>query len=384
MYGTQHGGDAMKRVSFAVFTLIFVLAAGAAAHADGSRSPWVFDVDLRLWGLDLGVGYRGFPLLQGVDTTFWGVAGGAYEKMSYYRQTEAIIIGKYPGPADDLVFYRADAKWWLGVAQGLLWNERIDENRLEALLFYRGRFDENLIEAGDLIDTSDLPDESGLFQNTLFAGLAYNDILVDKKHKTKSGISGEISAEWGPAFLANTVYGSSDFVRFNATARGFFPLYDAAPDRQGNLFSMYLGEFFSADYAIGLGGTAVPYVIRRTFGGKEPRTGLGYAVRGVDSGSLDTNLKLVNNFELRMNLPAIVLPDIVPGALVHWDVGYFSQVGESIASPQSGFVSTVGAGVFVNLFDIATLAAYIHYRLDGVNADGSALVPFDLQFGLHF
>jgi len=55
-----------------------------------------------------------------------------------------------------------------------------------------------------------------------------------------------------------------------------------------------------------------------------------------------------------------------------------------IASPQSGFVSTIGAGVFVNLFDLATLAAYIHYRLDGVNADGSALVPFDLQFGLHF
>lgn len=383
MYGTR-GGDAMKRVSFAVLIIVILFAAGAAAYAEESRSPWVFDVDLRLWGLDLGVGYRGFPLLQGVDTTFWGVAGGAYEKMSYYRQSEVIIQGKYSGAAGDLVFYRADAKWWLGVAQGLLWNERIDANRLEALLFYRGRFDENLIEAVDLIAGSGLPDESGLFQNTLFAGLAYNDILVDRKHKTKSGISGEVSAEWGPAFLANTVYGSSDFVRLNATARGFFPLYDAAPDRRANLFSLYLGEFFSADYAIGFGGAPVPYVIRRTFGGKEPRTGLGSAVRGVDSGSLDTNLKAVNNLELRMNLPAIGLPDIVPGVVLHWDAGYFSQVGESIVSPLTGFVSTIGAGVFVNLFDLATLAAYVHYRLDGVNADGSALVPFDLQFGLHY
>jgi hypothetical protein len=86
-----------------------------------------------------------------------------------------------------------------------------------------------------------------------------------------------------------------------------------------------------------------------------------------------------------MNLPAIGLPDIVPGVVLHWDVGYFSQVGEpSIASPLNGFASTIGAGVFVNLLDLATLTAYLHYRLDGVNADGSALVPFDLQFGLHF
>jgi len=106
-------------------------------------------------------------------------------------------------------------------------------------------------------------------------------------------------------------------------------------------------------------------------------------VRGVDSGSLDVNLKLVNNLELRVNLPAIVLPDLVPGVVVHWDAGYFAQVGES-AGHVSGFVTTVGAGLYFNLFDLAHLAAYTHYRLDAVNADGSPWVPFDLQFGLHY
>ena len=383
MYGTR-GGDAMKRVSFAVLIIVILFAAGAAAYAEGGRSPLVFDVGLRLWGLDLGVGYRGLALLDGVDTTFWAYGGGAWEKMTYYRVAETIISGAYTG--GDPVFHRADANWQLGIGQGFLWNDRIDANRLEAFLFYRGRYNSNLTEAGDLILGSGLPDSAGMLLNTFFIGLAYDDVLFDKAHKMKSGISAEISAEYGPGFMFNAVFGNADFVRLNLTGRWFCPLYDAVPDRRGNLFSMYIAEFAAADWAVGLNGAPVPYVVRRSFGGRDaPRTGLGYAVRGVDSGSLDTNLKLVNNLELRMNLPAIVLPDIVPGFLVHWDAGYFSQVGESsIASPLSGFVSTIGAGLYVNLFDLATLAAYVHYRLDGKNADGSALVPFDLQFGLHF
>lgn len=374
----------MRRAAACVFFLLVLLFAGASAWAEGSASPLVFDVGLRLWGLDLGVGYRGLPLIEGMDTTFWVYAGGAWEKMTYYRVAETIISGEYTGGGDP-EFYRADGNWQLGIEQGLLWNDRISANRLEAQLFYRGRYNDNLTEAGDLILGSGLPDADGILLNTFFLGLSYNDVLFDKNHKMKSGLSAEVSAEYGPGFLFNNVLGSSDFVRLNLTARGFYPLYDADPDSRGNRFSMYIAEFAAADCAIGLNGASVPYVIRRSFGGRDaPRTGLGYAVRGIDSGALDTNLKLVHNVELRMNLPAIGLPDIVPGALVHWDAGYFSQIGEPVVPALSGFVSTIGAGVYVNLLDIATLTAYLHYRLDGVNADGSSLVPFDLQFGLHY
>jgi hypothetical protein len=366
-----------------VFFLLLLLCAAGLAAADSGGSPWVFDVGLRLWGLDLGVGYKGLSLIDGVDTTLWAYAGGAWEKMTYYRVAETIITGEYTGGGDP-VFYRADANWQLGIGQGFLWNERIDANRLEGFLFYRGRYNDNLTEPGDLILGSGLPDATGILFNTFFLGLAYDDVLFDKGHKMKSGISAEASAEWGPGFLFNAVLGNADFVRLNITGRGFYPLYDAAPDSRGNRFSMYLAQFASADWALGLNGAPVPYLVRRSFGGRDaPRTGLGYAVRGVDSGALDTNLKLVHNLELRMNLPAIVLPDIVPGVLVHWDAGYFSQMGEA-AGALSGFVSTIGAGVYVNLLDLATLTAYLHYRLDGVNADGSSLVPFDLQFGLHY
>ena len=52
-------------------------------------------------------------------------------------------------------------------------------------------------------------------------------------------------------------------------------------------------------------------------------------MRGVDPGAYDTNLKAVNNLELRVNLPAIVPPDMVPGAVLYWDIGYYNQVGEA-------------------------------------------------------
>ena len=373
----------MKRVLYAVLAAGLLFSAVASVQADGNRSPLVFDVGLRLWGLDLGVGYRGLALLDGVDTTFWVYGGGAYEKMTYFRQSEVLIQGEYAGAAADTEFYRADANWQLGIVQGLTWNDRIKANGLEAMLFYRGRWNTNLLEAGDLITGSGVTGEQELLQNTVFAGISWNDVLVDKAHKGKGGIAAEASVDWGPGFFFNDMGGPSNFVRLNATARGFLPLYDAEPGRRGNLFSMYLAEFAAADYAIGLDGDPVPYIIRRTFGGMKPRTGLGNAVRGVDSGSLDVNLKIVNNLELRMNLPAIVLPDLVPGVVVHWDAGYFAQVGEA-AGAASGFVSTIGAGLYINLFDLAHLAAYTHYRLDGVNADGSAWVPFDLQFGLHY
>ncbi len=47
-------------------------------------------------------------------------------------------------------------------------------------------------------------------------------------------------------------------------------------------------------------------------------------------------------------------------------------------------MSSIGAGLSLNLFDIATLVGYTHYRLVGVNASGSAFTPFTLEFGLHF
>ena len=105
----------------------------------------------------------------------------------------------------------------------------------------------------------------------------------------------------------------------------------------------------------------------------------------MDPGAYDTNLKAVNNLELRFNLPAVVLPDIVPGAVLYWDIGYYDQVGESgVPSPPPwGIVTATGVGITLDFLDLATGAAYLTWRLDSPNADGT-VVGLDIEFSLHF
>jgi len=143
---------------------------------------------------------------------------------------------------------------------------------------------------------------------------------------------------------------------------------------------VYAGDFAAVDWVTG---DPVPLNVRQSFGGRSPRTGLGDAVRGVDSGSLDGDFKAVNNLEVRVLGPALFLPDIVPGLVVYLDAGIFGSAGAP--GPDAwGFVASTGAGVFVDLFGFAQLTGYLHYRLVGENADGSALTPFAIDFGLKF
>ena len=170
---------------------------------------------------------------------------------------------------------------------------------MEAFAFYRGRVDGNQINARELLYASSLPDRTGILLNMIQVGAAYDDVLTDAHHKGRDGISAEVSAEWGPGFFFNTLFGDSDYLRFNGSFTWFLPLFDAAPDRPVNLFNVYLAEYLSVDYAVGLA-APVPLVVRQTFGGRNQLDGLGGQVRGVDSDSLDTNLKAVNNLEIRL------------------------------------------------------------------------------------
>ncbi len=376
-----------------VFCGILPLWAGGEGGAH-SVSPWTFDLSPRLLGADLGVGYRGWALLPGVETTIWAYLGGGYESEHFYRDSNGALLS--PGEIDsdgpladaEPAFNRIEAAWRMGIEQGFAWNPRTGRNLLAGFFFYRGRYDVNEASSGALLTRpplAELPDRDRALLNSLQLGAGYDDLLFDKAHKTKSGISAEVSAEWGPGFLFNAVEGDADFLRFNATFRWFLPLYDIAPERPSNLLSIYLGEYFSVDYALALNGTRVPLYVRQSFGGRDQIVGLGDAVRGVDKGGYDTNLKAVNNLELRVNLPAIFHPDLVPGIVAFLDAGAYDQVGEpGIGSPKAGFVASTGAGVYVDVLDRGSLAAYVEYRLDAANAAGDHLRVFVVEFGMHF
>ena len=373
-----------------------------AAQQAPTWSPWTFDFILRLIGLDVGVGYRGWSLLPGVQTTFWVYGGGGWEGEHYYRTPAGDFLPPSSiGSEADAAFNRWEGAWRAGVEQGFLWNPRTSTNLLEAFFFYRGRYDVNqgLSALADAPSLAVLPDRDSSLLNTLQLGMAYDDLLTGA-HRWRDGTLVETTAEWGPPWLLNTVQGDSNFIRFNGQFTWFLKLYDAEPDRRRNLFSMYLGEFVNADYAIGLGGSRVPLYVRQNFGGRTQDTALGAQVRGVDKGAYDANLKAVNNLELRVNLPAIpsediaaivlprdlatLVPDVIPGLIAYLDAGLYDQVGEpGVASPQSGYVASTGGGAFLEVPGLGALILYVEYRLDAPNAEGDRL-RLALEFGMQF
>ncbi len=383
----------MKTNILVRMTLVVSLGLGILLPVRADE-PLVLDIQPRLVGIDIGIGYRGITMLPGLQTTFWGYIGMGYENEHYYRDSAGNLLSSGEiGPhgaqlnADPNVNRIEDA-WRAGIDQGILWNPRTHTNLLEAFGFYIGRYDLNKPASDSLlavVPISILPDRDELFLNSVQLGLGYDDLLPDKKHKTKDGISAEVSAEWGPGFLFNSIMGSSDFLRFNGNFRWFHRVYDADPDSTLNSLSVYFGEYFSADYAVGLNGTRVPLAIRQSFGGRDQNVGLGDSVRGVDKGAYDTNLKAVNNIELRVNLPALWFQDLVPGLLVYFDTGFYDQVGEpGISSPSPGLVATTGVGAYIDVFDLGYILMYVEYRLDAPNAAGERFRPFVFEFGLRF
>jgi hypothetical protein len=381
-----------RRVIFAFCTISVALSLGivlpcgaeeeAGAEGPAAESPYSFDIGLRLFGVDVGVGYNGIVLLPGAQTTIWAYVGGGYETLHYNRDAAGNFIAAGTMPeSDPQDFWRAEGAWRLGMDQGFAWNARTRTNLVEAFVFYRGRYNVNQIQSDDLLYASTLADRNGSLLNTLQAGIAYDDLLFEKGHNTKSGIAAEASVEWGPGFFLNSLVGASDFVRFNGTFRGFLPVYDLAPDRPSNLLSVYAGEYFQVDYIVG---DMVPLYVSQSFGGRDQRTGLGGAVRGVDSAAYDAHLKAVNCLEVRANLPAIYWPGLVPGLVAFFDAGYYNQLGEPGTDGASGFLASAGAGVFIDAFDLGQIAAYVEYRIDGANADGNPWSLFAIEFGLHF
>ena len=113
--------------------------------------------------------------------------------MTYYRDPSGALVAPRelaPGgllAGKDPVFNRIEGAWRLGIDQGLAWNERTRANLIEGFAFYRGRVDFNEIKQGQLLYDSTIPDRTGILLNSIIAGLAFDDVLFDRHHKTFSG-----------------------------------------------------------------------------------------------------------------------------------------------------------------------------------------------------
>ncbi len=196
-------------------------------------------------------------------------------------------------------------------------------------------------------------------------------------HRVLSGTQAEASLEWGPRFLFNAPAGEADFLRLNLTARAFLPLFDLDPDNAFNVCSAYAGFFAAVDWATG---GNIPLNVRGYFGGRAPRKGLGFAVRGLEDGRLDAPFKAVANAEVRFSLPALIDPSIIPGFLVFADAGYYDLVD----APGNGFVFSAGAGLTLSLFDALNLCFTTQFLLNGTKVTGDIWTPVYFEFIWHF
>jgi hypothetical protein len=154
----------MRSWRWSVAALAVILAVPPSIWATGGEQPVIFNVNIRLLGVDLGVGYRGISFIPGVDTTIWAYLGGGYEWLTYYRDPSGALVPSgalaQSGALWPLqpVFVRVEGAWQLGIEQGLVWNPRTQSDLVEAFLFYRGRLDSNQVQEGQLLFLSSLPD----------------------------------------------------------------------------------------------------------------------------------------------------------------------------------------------------------------------------------
>jgi hypothetical protein len=355
--------------------MLFTLSTGLAVGQESKPSPFRIIPDLRLWGAMVDLGYQGLQPFEGLTTGIWLRLSGAYQTSHYYKNPDGTPVGAADyfasNPAVTYTdFSQLNLQWNLGIRQEII------GDLLETGIYYRGWYNNNYPEdqAITLIANSGLPEASGSLTHS-FSVLLKADAVEEKPvTRVKSGLSAELTGEIAPAGL-NSSYGQADFSRATLEIKTFLPIYQSVVEKRPdfNLFSLYAGFYSITDY---IGGESIPYYAAASFGGISYRDGLGGTVRGYESGRYTGQFKTAFSSELRANLPTIFLPGLIPVALIHIDGGYDSENQE--------LLSSIGAGVGIDLFGFGTILVYTHYALQDRTLDGNQLSLFELGFGLHF
>lgn len=365
---------------------------------------------LRLWGAEGAVGLSEWDIAPPLDTILWAYLSGTWETNGYFRNPNGTLysgVGDPNAPTDPSTGSPVDPssapyysqwnfRWRFGLEQGLINNPKLPQNLLSAFAFFRGEVnlkqnDPNALQLIYYPDNgypaagSTAPVHAAAvnnLRNSLLVGTRIDTLTFDKLYKTRAGVRLEASYEWAPPWLLNDRLGSADFSRVNFNAIGYWPVIEYSADGRRNAFSMYVAEYFAADY---LYGNVIPFEARASIGGISPIDGLGGAVRGFEAGRFDTNLKLVNNLEARASLGPVLFPNVVPGFIAFVDTGYFAcAYGAPSPWSTNGFISSAGAGITLDAFDLTTVCLYTEYLIVGTRVTGSHWLPVDLEFSFHF
>jgi hypothetical protein len=382
----------MRRPTFGaalpIIVAAFLATSSAALHAqmEAPSGAWgLANLGIRTywWGIvptggDFSVLYKGLRLVPGLDTILENDLGAGYESDNYYRNPDGSPYWGPSGSGSPVVFDRLEILEGIGIRQGILFDKGRDRNLLEGFLFYRMHFDRNY-GTTQLVFQSGLPDQNRILSNSLIAGLSASTLEKDEVHKTRDGLYGEASIQWGPRFLFNSI-GNADFFRLNANFKAFRTLFAAPEKGISNLFSLYAADFASIDY---VGGASIPFYVQESTGGLSPEATTDDWVRGFETGSYGAIFKIVNKFDIRAQGPALYWPSLVPGAYLFADAGYYSGFYGDPTNTPGGFLASVGIGGYLDFFDLANVTGYLALPIAGQRVDG-AVFAISFHFNLDF
>lgn len=368
------------------YRLVAALLVSVAFTGVAQNGQWEFRSGPRFWGATIAGRYMfSPPTVEGVETSITGLLSSAYESVGYYRNPDGSFFRVPEDGTDEAAvgYNRFDLVWQVGIQQGVLPRHDVTADRAVAFLIYQGQFNHPFTEEERLFFASPRPETEGNLRGSVIGGLAYSVVTTDEITRARRGLSAELAIEWGPPFLHNTVLAVADYNRSTLSLRGYLPVFAADPVEGRNRFSAYLAGYGAIDWATG---PDIPLAVRQSIGGRAPRSAPGGSVRGYGGGRFDSTVKAIGNVEVRLHLPAIVVPEVIPGLVLYTDAGYYldTERVSPVEEENSGMLLSSGAGFFLDLFASAELVFYTNYLWTKGDVSAKRWVPFSLGFGFHF
>lgn len=340
-------------------------------------------------GMNLETGYSGYSPFRNVDTVFWFTFGLDIDSAGYYRLPDnSIYSGSDPAvdPETDPFYIFLRPQVSLGLSQGILPGGSPGRDLLQWYAFARFFDDQYFYKSADssesLILQSGLPERNGTALLYFISGFNLSTLERNNSSRTLKGFTADICVSGTPAAISGVVAEDGyAYAGVHADVRGFITYVEIVSDKGLNLFSLYQGWWFRADYVFG---PHIPLQVLQNASGRMWEEGLGGAVRGVETNRFPAPLKIIASTDLRCNFPSIGVRSLLPGAVLFFDAGYYRYFEEQINGGEAGILLSTGGGVFIDVFGMFELVIQATYLINGTLIDGTRFVPFDFEFNLHF
>lgn len=329
--------------------------------------------------IGMGVGIDTPTFIPGRRTELQVLGGGGYsQRKAWYDPTTGLML---EGDRNPLVFDVEEYDWRLRFSQGFGASRVEGKDLLTAYAGYDGAYTktrDSMVEGArrknggtkqdvlgvdawfslhgaDSAANPYYPDMGQSLLTTLFAGVKFDQ--MDDRITTQDGFSAEFTAKYLPKALNDAMDGTADAYSFtvNLVASRTLASLKNADDR--NLFSLVLIDRANANWT---SGDAVPLYLQES-------TALARKVRGFSYWSYDTELSLVNNLELRICGPELLVRGVLPRVNFFYDVGYGCGDYYNTSTYGDHFLSSIGVQATVTMFDFFDLGLQYAYLFSGTD-----------------